>query len=178
MRQRKQALKIKTPSSEASHKPTRREENRSRHHYLPLFQRRDECVYYTLSSVRVSDRLYLLSYCNSTNRNSRTLVLVILSPPFCTKEEKRMRRKKAPPCFFAPFPQSFLVYFHLIQVSLFNPLEHLEHLNIGVVLFILSPACQDRGRITWDLPCGLCQPDPAGLHFVGAVLTKNRCHHW
>lgn len=99
IRQRKQALKINTPSSETSHNPTRQEDTRSRRHYLPLFQQRDESVYYTLQSIHVSDRLHLLSYCNSINRISRTLIHVVLSPPFHTKRKKLCWRKKVPPCF-------------------------------------------------------------------------------
>lgn len=99
IRQRKQALKINTPSSETSHNPTWQEDTRSRRHYPPLFQQRDESVSYTPQSVHVSDRLHLLSYCNSTNRNSRTLIHVVLSPPFHTKRKKLCWRKKVPSCF-------------------------------------------------------------------------------
>ena len=79
------STKDNNPSSETFHNSAQREDTRRRRHYPSLFQQRDGSVHYALQSVYVSDRLHLRSYRNSTKHNSRTLIHVILSPPFHTK---------------------------------------------------------------------------------------------
>lgn len=109
-------------------------------------------------SVHVSDRLHLLSYCNSTNRNSRTLIHVLLSPPFHTKRVRKVCwRKKVPLCIsLHPLnkntSQKAASWRFFLKKKLLQLLFHISTWFGSLYLILYSVSCEHL-HFNWGRDC-------------------------